>query len=91
MDCFKYYLEQLPDNLKHDSAIKIQHAWDRYFQEYLCEVKYRCWSSSDDEENIEWVESLGKNIIKSVTLEIGNPMDGYNYIKKVITNDELKK
>ena len=48
--------------------------------------------SDNEDNNINWVESLGKNIIESVTLEIGNPIeDGHNYIKKVITRDELKK
>jgi hypothetical protein len=39
-------------------------------------------------ENVTWADSLSKNIIESVTLEIGNPVDdGYNYIKQVNTNE----
>ena len=42
--------------------------------------------------NVSWADSLSKNIIKSVTLEIGNPIDdGYDYIKQVHTMKELKK
>ncbi len=48
---YKYYLEALPDELKRVSAIKIQNAWARYFREYLCEVKYKCWSSETDSDS----------------------------------------
>ena len=45
-----------------------------------------------DEEIVTWADSLSKNITKSVTLEIGNPIDdGYDYIKQVHTMKELKK
>ena len=48
------------------------------------------YEEEEEEECINWVESLGGNIIESLTLEIGNPIDGHNYIKQVITKNELK-
>lgn len=41
-------------------------------------------------DTTSWVNSLGKNIIASVVLEIGDPVDdGHNYINQVIHKEEL--
>ena len=60
-----------------------------------CNVEYE-WGGEDvdwDEEIVPtWADSLSKNIFESITLEIGNPIDdGNNYIKQVITSNELNK
>ncbi len=48
---FERHLRKLDYELKRASAIKIQNVWDKYFKEYLCEVKYKCWSSSDSDSS----------------------------------------
>ena len=55
------------------------------FEEYARKQK-------EKKEKPTWVGSLGEQIVDTVTLEIGNPIDdGYNYIKQVHNNDEINK
>ena len=75
--------------------------WENFEPDYMEHNMVDCivedeWGGENvdwDEEIVpSWADSLSQNIFESVTLEIGNPIDdGYNYIKEVHYNDELKK
>jgi len=56
------------------------------FEEYARKQKEKK-EKEEKKEKPTWVDSLGEQIIDTVTLEIGNPIDdGYNYIKQVHNN-----
>ena len=63
------------------------------FEEYARKQKEKkLMKTMMKKEKPTWVDSLGEQIVDTVTLEIGNPIDdGYNYIKQVHNNDEINK